>query len=89
MNRAKQDLKTGFYDWACLSAQQAAEKVVKALLSRLGAGAFGHSRATLIEELPSEHKSSQEVYDVALELDKAYIHTRYPSVHPAGAPYKL
>jgi len=27
--------------------------------------------------------------DFAKELDKAYIPTRYPNVHPEGAPYEL
>lgn len=29
---AKQDLSTGFHEWACFSAQQAAEKAAKAVL---------------------------------------------------------
>ncbi|MBI4493722.1 MAG: HEPN domain-containing protein [Chloroflexi bacterium] len=34
---------SGFHDWACFSAQQAAEKTVKAVLQRLGAEAWGHA----------------------------------------------
>jgi HEPN domain-containing protein len=34
---ARNDLQDGFYDWACFSAQQAAEKAVKAVLHRMGA----------------------------------------------------
>lgn len=32
LEHAKHDLKSGFYDWACFSAQQSAEKAVKAAL---------------------------------------------------------
>ncbi len=31
LEHAKNDLKSGFYDWACFSAQQSAEKAVKAV----------------------------------------------------------
>jgi HEPN domain-containing protein len=44
LDHARADLAHGFYDWACFSAQQAAEKAVKAVLQRLGLetwGAFG------------------------------------------------
>lgn len=42
---AQGDLASGFYEWSCFSAQQAAEKVLKAVYQRLGAGgrgALGH-----------------------------------------------
>lgn len=89
LEHAKRDLRDGFYEWACFSAQQAAEKAAKAVLSRLGAEAFGHSVASLLEELPGPNRPGRDVYEMALELDKAYVPTRYPNVHPFGAPYKL
>lgn len=83
---ARSDLRGGFHDWACFSAQQSAEKAVKAVFQRLGAEAWGHSVADLLAELGAHHAISESLRDAALELDKAYIPTRYPNAHPAGAP---
>jgi len=35
LSHAESDLERDFYDWACFSAQQAAEKAVKAVLQKL------------------------------------------------------
>lgn len=83
---AKSDMAAGFYDWACFSAQQAAEKAVKAVFQRLGAEAWGHSVADLLAELAKRFAVAEPLREAALELDKAYIPTRYPNAHPAGAP---
>jgi HEPN domain-containing protein len=86
LQHAHSDLKEGFHEWACFSSQQATEKAVKALFQRLGAEAWGHSVADLLEELDKSQKVPQELKDIALELDKAYIPTRYPNAHPSGSP---
>ncbi|HEM61526.1 MAG TPA: HEPN domain-containing protein [Chloroflexi bacterium] len=83
---AKSDLEREFYDWACFSAQQAAEKAVKAVFQKMGAEAWGHSVADLMYELSSLHAVPEALIDAALELDKAYIPTRYPHAHPSGSP---
>jgi len=83
---ARSDLQGGFYEWACFSAQQAAEKAVKAVFQRMGAEAWGHSVADLLTELPARHAVPESLREAALELDKAYIPTRYPNAHPSGAP---
>jgi HEPN domain-containing protein len=83
---AHHDLEDGFYDWACFSAQQAAQKAVKAVFQKLGAEAWGHSVADLLEELNRSQTVPDELKDIALELDKAYIPTRYPNAHPSGSP---
>jgi HEPN domain-containing protein len=82
---AKSDLERGFYNWACFSAQQAAEKAVKAAFQKLGAEAWGHSVADLLTELKVRRAVSDALIETALELDKAYIPTRYPNAHPAGS----
>lgn len=82
----RHDLAAGFHDWACFSAQQAAEKVVKAVLQRLGVEAWGHSAADLLQEVGRSQAVPEELHDVALELDKAYIATRYPNAHQSGSP---
>jgi len=86
LEHARSDLEREFYDWACFSAQQAAEKAVKAVFQKMGAEAWGHSVADLLEELSSSYPVPEALIDVALELDKAYIPTRYPNAHPSGSP---
>ncbi|KAF2957095.1 DNA-binding protein [Thermotoga sp. Ku-13t] len=86
LDHAKHDLEHGFYNWACFSSQQAAEKAVKAVFQRMGAQAWGHSVADLLEELSNHFEIPEELLDFALELDKAYIPTRYPDALPSGSP---
>jgi HEPN domain-containing protein len=86
LGHAQHDLAHGFYDWACFSAQQAAEKAVKAVFQKLGAEAWGHSVADLLKELAHRYPVSEELINGALELDKVYIPARYPNAHPSGSP---
>jgi len=86
LEHAGNDLAHGFHNWACFSAQQAAEKAVKAVFQRMGAEAWGHSVADLLAQLGTHHGVPQALIDGALELDKAYIASRYPNAHPAGSP---
>ncbi|HUX88076.1 MAG TPA: HEPN domain-containing protein [Chloroflexota bacterium] len=83
---AKNDLADGFYDWSCFSAQQAAEKAVKAVLYRKSGEAWGHSVADLLGALGAGMPVPPDLVDVGLELDKVYIAARYPDAHPSGAP---
>ncbi|MBI2821812.1 MAG: HEPN domain-containing protein [Acidobacteria bacterium] len=96
MNQARGDLdharhasEDGFYDWACFSCQQAAEKAVKAVFQSMGQEGWGHSVADLLRELDRSRSVPQDLIRGALELDKAYIPTRYPNAHPSGAPRDL
>jgi HEPN domain-containing protein len=77
------------HDWACFSAQQGAEKAVKALFQKMGAAVWGHSVADLLAELAPRHAVPEALLDAALELDKAYIPSRYPDAHPSGSPRRL
>jgi HEPN domain-containing protein len=86
LEHARSDLERGFYEWACFSAQQAAEKAVKAVFQKMGAEAWGHSIADLLQELARQHPVAPTLIDGALELDKAYIPSRYPNAHPSGSP---
>lgn len=83
---AENDLKCGFYDWACFSAQQSSEMAVKAVFQKLGAEAWGHSVYDLLLNLKEKARVDDELLDCALELDKAYIPTRYPNAHPSSSP---
>lgn len=89
IKHAHNDIKAGFYNWACFSAQQGAEKAVKAVFQKMGAEAWGHSVADLLKELTKSHDIPEELFNGALELDKAYIPTRYPNAHPSGSPKNL
>ncbi|MBS7611275.1 HEPN domain-containing protein [Candidatus Bathyarchaeota archaeon] len=86
LEHAKNDLRSGFYDWACFSAQQSAEKAVKAVLQKLGAEAWGYLVFDLLSSLSGRFEVSSELLDYALELDKAYIPARYPNAHPSSSP---
>jgi HEPN domain-containing protein len=83
---ARVDIDHAYFDWACFSSQQAAEKAVKAVLNRLGAEPWGHSVAGLLAALPNAPPPSHELMLNALELDKVYIPFRYPDALPAGSP---
>lgn len=86
LDHARNDLQNGFYDWACFSAQQAAEKAVKAALKKTGQEVWGHSIADLLDVLAERFLVPDGLRDIALELDKGYIATRYPDALPNGAP---
>ena len=83
---ARHDVESSFYDWACFSAQQAAEKAVKAVFQKLGAEAWGHSVAELLDELQRTQVVPHDLTDLARELDKVYIPARYPDALAAGSP---
>ena len=83
---AKSGMEREFYDWSCFSAQQAAEKAVKAVFLKLGAEAWGHSVADLLSALSQRYTVHKNLLRAALELDKAYIPARHPNAHPSGSP---
>lgn len=85
-DHARLDLDHGFNDWACFSAQQSAEKAVKAVLYHRGMEPWGHSIADLLDALRSVIAAESTLLDAANELDKTYISARYPDALPAGAP---
>lgn len=74
LESAVSDLNSGFYNWACFKAQQAAEFAVKALLYGLGRPKAGHSVSLLLSEV----NAPQDLVDKAKYLDKLYVPTRYP-----------
>ncbi|MGQ9596398.1 MAG: HEPN domain-containing protein [Thermoproteota archaeon] len=88
LKHAKNDLESKFYDWACFSAQQSAEKALKAVFQKFGAEAWGHSVYDLLVNLKERERISDELLECALELDKAYIPARYPNAHPSSSPRK-
>ncbi|MBO3800319.1 MAG: HEPN domain-containing protein [Candidatus Brockarchaeota archaeon] len=89
LENAKYEMKGGFYEWACFLSQQAAEKAIKAVFQRLNMEAFGHSVYGLLVKLPEKYTVGRELLEKAMELDKAYIPTRYPNSIPEGAPFEV
>jgi HEPN domain-containing protein len=61
LEHARNDEGGGFYNWACFSAQQAAEKAVKEVFQKMGAEAWGHSVADLIRELGKKHSVPEDL----------------------------
>jgi HEPN domain-containing protein len=78
--------REGFYEWTCFSAQQAAEKAIKALYQESNELAWGHSVRALLENLPASIDVSDALVDAAKVLDKFYILARYPNGFASGAP---
>lgn len=85
LEHSKMGLKEEFYEWACFSAQQAAEKALKALYQDLHKLAWGHSVRELLENLDDEFDRRQ-LSEGAKILDKYYIPARYPNGFDTGAP---
>lgn len=86
LEHARHDLAAGYHEWACFSAQQAAEKALKALYQHLSGEAWGHSVKRLAEELPPEVTCTPELVDCGRVLDRFYIPTRYPNGFEDGKP---
>lgn len=86
LQHARNDLSSGFHEWACFSAHQAAEKALKALHQHLGSEVWGHSAKRLIDELPAGVVVSPALLDSARVLDRFYIPTRYPNGFDYGKP---
>jgi HEPN domain-containing protein len=86
LEKANLDLQWGYYEWACFTSQQAAEKAVKALFQSIHADAWGHSVSELLKELPPKLKPEEVLIEDAIMLDRFYIPTRYPNGFDRGIP---
>ncbi len=74
------------FEWACFSAQQAAEKAVKAVYQKLHAEAWGHAVSILLANLPLVSGVPEDLIEKAKIIDKHYIPARYPNGFDTGAP---
>ncbi|MEW5784636.1 MAG: HEPN domain-containing protein [Bacillota bacterium] len=86
IRHARNSVNLHDYEWACFSAQQAAEKAVKAVFQQLHAEAWGHSVSILLTSLPAETNVSPDLVEKAKVIDKYYIPARYPNGFDTGAP---
>jgi len=89
LRHAENALHDGDYEWAAFAAQQAAEKVLKALVMSLGGEPWGHSTTGLAEAVPEAVKVPSTIMEAANRLDKHYIPARYPNGFAEGYPGKL
>ncbi len=86
LRKALLDGENEYYEWACFTSQQAAEKVLKGLSLKLGINTWGHSLTEILHVLSSRIHVPPEVLDNAKLLDMFYIPTRYPNGFPSGKP---
>ncbi|MEM3101505.1 MAG: HEPN domain-containing protein [Candidatus Nitrosotenuis sp.] len=86
MERAIVDLEYQYYEWACFTSQQPAEKVIKGFALKLGVNLWGHSLTEMINILSSKTEIPTEIKEKAKLLDLYYIPPRYPNAFPAGKP---
>lgn len=86
LRHARNSITLKDFEWACFSAQQAAEKAVKAVFQQLHAEAWGHSVSILLANLPPQTNVSQDLIEKAKVIDKHYIPARYPNGFDTGAP---
>lgn len=87
LDKAELDLQHAFFEWSCFTAQQAAEKAVKAVYQKLNMSVKGHSIVKMLEELQSSTlKISEELFHSARILDRYYTVSRYPNGFPEGSP---
>ena len=82
LRSATNDKSSEFYNWTCFKAQQAAEYAVMAYLRGIGKCYYGHSISLLLVDL----RFSKEIVDLAKNIDKYYIPTRYTDAWSEGNP---
>ena len=74
-------------NWACFSAEQAAQLAVKALLHGLGRAPWGHDLPALAARLVEAGlEVGQEAREACDRLARHYQAARYPDTLPGGAP---
>jgi HEPN domain-containing protein len=82
LRSATNDKLSEFYNWTCFKAQQASEYAVMAYLRGTGKCYYGHSISLLLVDL----QFSKEIVDLAKNIDKYYIPTRYTDAWSEGNP---
>ncbi len=96
LSQSKHDLRaarktsdSGFYAWACFMSHQAAEKAIGAYLYARGAELiWGHGIADLCEDAMAFEPSFDLVKSSAVQLDKYFFGSRYPTTIPSGTPFE-
>jgi HEPN domain-containing protein len=90
LEAAKYNAEGEFYATACFSAQQSAEKALKAFLLRQGERfVTGHSVTELCERCGEHQEAFASMTTQVGKLDRFYIPTRYPNGLPGGVPAEV
>lgn len=85
--KTAQDLhRIGHYSWACFTAQQAAEKALKALLLHFSSRPTTHDMVDLLKSIVTKVSVPGNVVQAANVLNRYYVATRYPDSFSSGAP---
>lgn len=83
-------LREGFFAQACFTAQQVAEKALKALAYFRGDRfVTGHSVVELVSSLETTYPQVSQLREPARILDQHYVPTRYPNALPGAAPFEV
>jgi len=85
LSRAEIDIQYDYWEWACFTSQQAAEKACKALLMFHGHTVWGHAITPMLRSL-SELIVPDDILEFAQLLDSYTIPTRYPNGFTEGKP---
>mgnify|MGYP006291178261 CR=1 FL=1 len=86
LEKSKLDLRFGYYEWACFTAQQAAEKVIQGLGLKLGISLWGHSLTEMLNILSSRIEIPENIKNEAKQIALYYIPPRYPNGFASGKP---
>lgn len=86
LSKAKIDLEYQYFEWACFTTQQAAEKAAKALAFSKGTSFWGHSVSAILRLLSETVKIPEQIIELGQILDAYYIPTRYPNGFDSGKP---
>lgn len=86
LGRAGIDLQYAYWEWACFTSQQAAEKAVKSLLMRQGETAWGHAITPMLRHVAQTRVLPEGLLGQAQMLDACYIPARYPNGFAEGKP---
>ena len=87
LEKAELDCKNEYYEWCCFTAQQSAEKAVKAVYQKVNMSIKGHSIVKMLDELRAASvQEPEELLHAARILDRYYTASRYPNGFPEGSP---
>ena len=86
LKHARNSIELGDFEWACFTAQQSAEKGLKAVYEKMNMKAKGHSILGLLKGLSNYYNISEKFYSYGRILSRYYIEARYPNGFPEGAP---
>lgn len=84
LENARYEAQGRFFEWACFSAQQAAEMALKAILHRQSVEPAGHGIVHLLKIVSTDVPT--ELYLSGTTLDKFYFPERFPAGWTEGAP---